>query len=451
MASAAFAEAIVVEAEEGRLHGGAVKSSETPGFSGNGYIGGFAKPGDAVDIPVETPEAGFYTLRIRYAAPEEKMNPVLVNGSIQRNGFYPKTEGFQWITVGRVALRKGENTVTLGTDWGYILADAVEVSPAPAPMPFQVADHPVNPNASAEARELYSRLRQRFGKYVLAGQQDEKGERRAYLASIAPGYVPVVVGFDLLNSSSAYGRPDGQIEKAREWASKGGIVSFSWHWFSPFGAQNEVWRSYSTNQTTFDAGKVMDEGSPEYQAVIKDMDGIADQLKVLRDARVPVLWRPLHEAEGRWFWWGAKGPEVTKRLYRLMYERFTKVHHLDNLLWVWTTTDSPVAEQWYPGDDCVDIVGADLYAPAGVRGTYLAVFDNLRQLYRGRKMIALTEVGAMPDPDALVAEDAGWLWFLVWDDYITRADTNPVDLIRKTYSHPHVLRLDAYTSGEKEN
>lgn len=443
---------MMVEAETGQLHGGVTMARETPGFSGAGYLAGFAQAGDSVDIPVEIPEAGFYTLRVRYAAPQEKMNPVMVNGSVQRNSFFPGTAGFEWMTVGRVALRKGANTVTLGTDWGYILADAIEILPAPAPAPFQISDQPVNPEASPEVRQLYSRLRQSFGKFVIAGQQDEKGERRSFLASIAPEYVPVVIGFDLLNSSSAYGRPDGQIEKARDWAVKnGGIASFSWHWFSPFGALNEVWRSYSTSQTTFDAGKVMDEASPEYRAMIKDMDGIAEQLKVLRDARVPVLWRPLHEAEGRWFWWGAKGPEITKRLYRLMYERFTKVHHLDNLLWVWTSTDNPDALEWYPGDDCVDIVGADLYAPAGMRGTYLAVFDNLRQIYQGRKMIALAEAGALPDPDALVAEDAGWLWFLVWDDYITRSETNPVDLIRKTYSHPHVLRLDTYARGAKEN
>lgn len=447
-----FAAEIVVEAETGNLLGGAVKSAETPGFSGAGYVGGFTKAGDAVDIPVDAQEAGFYTLRVRYFAPDPKVNPVLVNGAIQRNAFYPGTDGFQWTTIGRVALRKGINTVTLGTDWGYILADAVEISPAPAPVPFQIEDHPVNPEASPEARELYSRLRASFGRFVLAGQQDEKGLRRAFLSSLSPDFVPVVVGFDLLNSSSAYGRPDGQIEKAREWALKdGGIVSFSWHWFSPFGALKEVWRSYSTSQTTFDASKVLDEKSPEYQAMIKDMDIIAEQLKVLRDARVPVLWRPLHEAEGGWFWWGARGPEVCKRIYRLMYERFTKVHHLDNLLWVWTSTDNPDAREWYPGDDCVDIVGADLYAPAGVSGTYLAVFDNLRRIYQGRKMIALAETGAIPDPDAFAAEDAGWLWFLVWDDYITRSDTNPPDLIRKTYSHPHVLRLDAYTRGPQEN
>jgi mannan endo-1,4-beta-mannosidase len=217
----------------------------------------------------------------------------------------------------------------------------------------------------------------------------------------------------------------------------------SWHWFSPFGATGEIWKSFNANGTTFDARRVADETSREYAAMVRDIDLVAEKLKVLRDAHVPVLWRPLHEAEGKWFWWGAHGPEATRRIYRLMFDRFTRVHALNNLVWVWTTTDNPDALEWYPGDEFVDIIGADIYTRTGGRGTYLSVFDNLRQLYGGRKMIALCETDALPDPGELAREGADWLWFLIWDDFIERTDVNPPGALTQAYRHDRALTLDA--------
>jgi len=82
------------------------------------------------------------------------------------------------------------------------------------------------------------------------------------------------------------------------------------------------------------------------------------QLKRLQDAGVPILFRPLHEAEGAWFWWGAKGPEATKELWLLLHDRLTNHHKLNNLIWVWNS----LLPAWYVGDDTVDILSADVYA-----------------------------------------------------------------------------------------
>jgi mannan endo-1,4-beta-mannosidase len=161
------------------------------------------------------------------------------------------------------------------------------------------------------------------------------------------------------------------------------------------------------------------------------------QLARLREAGVPVLWRPLHEAEGGWFWWGSRGPETAKALYRLMFVRFTRHHRLDNLIWVWTTTDNDDAINWYPGDDYVDIVASDLYARPGARGDFSTVFDRLRKLYQGRKPLALGECGALPG----ITTRAPWLWFLCWDDNIVRPAVNPPGLLRATYRSPRLITL----------
>jgi mannan endo-1,4-beta-mannosidase len=95
------------------------------------------------------------------------------------------------------------------------------------------------------------------------------------------------------------------------------------------------------------------------------------QLKKLQDNGVPVLFRPLHEAEGKWFWWGAKGPEPAKKLYKIVFDRLTRVHKLQNLIWVWNS----VAKDWYPGNSYVDVVSADTYAQ-GDHGVRLPSFSS---------------------------------------------------------------------------
>jgi len=441
------AQTLRYEAEDGVLSG-TIVDNRIPGYSGAGYVTAFDDPDDFLEIPVNVPTEGFYTLSVGYAANAPKLNPIFVNGSMQGEGLFPRTQGFAKMRFGRVALHKGANTVRIGSDWGQIDVDYIELEPAPPPLPFQLSDRPVTPGASPEAQQLLATLTGLFGKKILTGQQDEHGERLAYIANITGGKAPAILGLDLLNSSGSYNRPDGQIERARDWAlQRHGIVTFSWHWFSPFGATGEVWKSFSTDKTTFDASRVADETSPEYAAIVRDIDLVAGRLKVLRDAHVPVLWRPLHEAEGKWFWWGARGPETTRRIYRLMFDRFTRVHGLNNLIWVWTTTDNPGAREWYPGDAFVDIIGADIYSPAGTRGTFLSVFDNLRQLYGGRKMIALAETGALPDPCELGREGADWSWFLVWDDFISRAEVNPASVLSHTYGESRALTLDGLVSG----
>lgn len=91
--------------------------------------------------------------------------------------------------------------------------------------------------------------------------------------------------------------------------------------------------------------------------IIRDLDAIAGQLKRLQAENIPILWRPLHEAGGKWFWWGAKGPDAAKKLYDIMRDRFINYHGIDNLIWVWSTPEW----DWYPGNDRVDIIGYDSY------------------------------------------------------------------------------------------
>ena len=71
-------------------------------------------------------------------------------------------------------------------------------------------------------------------------------------------------------------------------------------------------------------------------------------------------------------------------------------------------------EEWYPGDDCVDIVGSDLYVEKNT--TQSAVFKRVNDSVKGKKMVALCEIGNLFNIDACYEEGAPWMYFLTWND-----------------------------------
>src|SRR5450759_1480464 len=198
--------------------------------------------------------------------------------------------------------------------------------------------------------------------------------------------------------------------------------------------------AFYTKETTFDISRAVTEGTPEYDAVLRDLDLIADELEVLRDAHVPVLWRPLHEANGRWFWWGASGPESFRQLWQLMYARFTEQHKLNNLLWVFSPGASVDLNEWYPGDAYVDIIGYDHYTMQPSLAPAKNVFDELNQHVAHRKILAMSEKGQLPDLDRVFQEKAVWAWFTTWSgDLVYKTPTNQLAAI---YNDARVLTVD---------
>lgn len=170
--------------------------------------------------------------------------------------------------------------------------------------------------------------------------------------------------------------------------------------------------------TEFDAANATVEGTWENKVFTEDLKNAAAYLKLLRDADIPVLWRPFHEAAGGWFWWG-KDAASFKSLWIAMFNYF-KTEGLDNLIWVWTTEGND--SDWYPGDQYVDIVGRDIYnkETADCVSEYTSIAENY-----GNKIVSLSECGTVGLISEQWASGARWSWFMPWYDG-TNEDGSPV-------------------------
>ena len=286
-----------------------------------------------------------------------------------------------------------------------------------------------------------------------------------YWIDSVSGKVPALLGLDFLhatglNSDNEWykGYTNATVALAQDIYKKGGFPAYCWHWQDPSKTVEAFYTQSSGNSpyTTFNLNKAFTDSinytafnttSAEYQDIIRDMDTVAGYLKTLANKGIPVLWRPLHEASGKWFWWGSKGPGACKALYHLMFQQFTAVHGLDNLIWVWTTDEAGDALNWYPGDQYVDILGRDYYYYPRIadHASLVSSFENVKDIFGGTKIIALAECGSVPYPDSMAVDGANWSYFMPWyGDYTMDgwAHDNTAADWKSIMNNDYVITLD---------
>lgn len=286
-----------------------------------------------------------------------------------------------------------------------------------------------NPNALPCAQKLYAQLQEVFGRKMLLGQQEFPGRDRAdqEMEHILreTGKLPAIRGLDLMHDDYA-----GTLERSRAWHQRGGIVSICWH----TGLVGKGYTESQAEQPDFE--QLLTPGTPEHELLMRRWDDAADALEALQREDIPVLWRPFHEFNGGWFWWGKGTGQDFIRLWRKMYDYYTHERKLNNLIWVLGYADN-VDPAWYPGDAYCDIGGSDTYK--GVT-THAKAYRDLTQLCPG-KPLAFHETGIMPGLDAFAADGAMWLWMLPWHGKWLMEDNDP-DRLRLVYHDPRALTLE---------
>jgi len=434
-----------VEAESGVLSGGVTISTSIPGYSGTGYVTNFTNSNCKVTVTVNVPAQDFYSIIIRYNSTSgDKTQYLIINNGGSSSVTFPKTTTYSDLNAGKYLLNAGANTITIQSYWGYMDIDKFTIYTA-VKNTYNITTNLVDPQADSNTKSLYSFLVSHFGKDIISGQTDDYYDTITKITGQSPllrdfDFQHYTQGYSYLwkNGGFSFGWDDnGQTQKAINWynqTGKTGIVGFQWHWHSPSGGTVGTNTFYTAN-TTFDITKAIQSGTTENMETLRDIDSIATQLKKLQNAGVPVLWRPLHEAGGGWFWWGAKGSSACRKLFGILYDRLTNYHHLHNLIWVWSTPETA----WYPSNDSIDIVGQDSYPANFDYGIQKNAFDVLYNLTGGKKLIAMSENGAIPDPNNCMTMDAPWSYFMSWSNLVETANTKAH--INDVFTNPSVLTL----------
>ena len=233
-----------------------------------------------------------------------------------------------------------------------------------------------NPAANAQARRVLDYLTQLPSsgeKRILSGQFTDYGPA-ANLALCdqafkQTGHWPAMIGLDYADYSEGQHRLETATVNrlAIEYARQGGLVTISAHLPNPANPRGGGLRDKGVDLDT-----LLQEGHENHRRWMEELDILANGLNELKEAGVVVLWRPFHEMNGNWFWWGGKEPASFQKLWRQMFDHFERIRKLDNLLWVYSPNHGDKVAAYYPGDHYADIVGLDAYTdfvdPSHIKG-----------------------------------------------------------------------------------
>jgi mannan endo-1,4-beta-mannosidase len=311
--------------------------------------------------------------------------------------------------------------------------------------------------ATPETVALWNYLKSVYGQKMLTGCWTETQFGGNDNVERCAGETPAIWGQDM--NSWYRSRTDQNwintwntnIQGFKTAHKRGQILQVNWHWQMPSSKVNgaytrDAWgKDVSGNvkmMTDQQWAEMVTPGTSLYNIMIEDIDyHIVNFLKKIVDDKgkpIPIIFRPLHEIDGGWFWWTCPSdPAKTAKLFKIMQDRIINYHKVHNLIWVYNpgvicnggswppyqTSELPRRKAFYPGDAFCDITGIDLYDfdPA-VRGTYANTGKTYRDAWNmmkaiaPAKMIALCEAEGLPDPAKCFTDPkyAPWLYCLPW-------------------------------------
>ena len=363
------------------------------GYSGTGYLSGLdAKNQNSLVLDADIPATQHYDITVVVGASAASTCKILVNGESVYTMKTDATDNFMRVKIQGIFLSAGACELSVVPVDGIVDIDCVELvnNTSLYDGTSEIAAAPMNAAATEKTKQLYQFLQQNYGQKIVTGQyvSDSSGKELDEIYNITGKYP--LIRFADMNAYSPNGGDETKataVADSLAWAEEGGVVGLSWLWNAPTGTA-----TFYEKDTSFDlknavtdadvAGKSEEELSKMVSngeitqncyALISDIDRISAALKPLADADVPVLWRPLPEAGGGWYWWGADGAETYQWLWNLMYTRMTEYHHLNNLLWVWNGQSS----SFLVDSSQYDIASLDLYVEK--EETYGSRYERMQQ------------------------------------------------------------------------
>ena len=449
-----------VEAETGSVSGKAKVKSDRKGYKGKGYVTNISAEEDW-SREIELTDSQYYNLTITVASDVPCVNGIAVNGKKLQDFSASGSGKFEKVTFKNIYIEKGKTAISVIPVDGGLDVDCLTLTASEdiSKLDLTISKPALsNKDSDYNAKALYQYLCESYGKQVLLGQHDTIGtSAETDMIYKTTGKYPAIRFGDLMLATEKDSiTTDTEMNIAMDWASKDGIVGYMWHWAAP-----DDKREYYADQTDFDIKKAVTKEniaelsledikklqkdgkvSKECVAVVEDIDTVSEKLSTLRDEGIAVLWRPLHEASNGDFWWG-NDKEAYKWLWKLMYERQTKYHKLNNLIWVWSAQNA----DWYVGDKYCDVLSCDVYDD-GNKDAQVNIMLFLQSISKN-KPIAMSECGSFPDIQSIADEKAMWAFigqwggnYLMTDDGKLAEENNTAAELIKTYNNNLTLTRD---------
>ena len=509
--TSAHATPTVYEAEEqSGVDASAITSDATYSYSGGKYV----QVRKAMTFTVKVDETAMYDIATQVLIHQYDWTTsvILVNG-VEAGSMLttPRTCDSVYTITASAKMKAGENTITVGN--GAIGVDYVSVERHPDPV-FNISSTPVTPGATEAAYKVLDFLKDNFGtktisgmmisdqvfnydygnmKLLKAGECTPADSCKYSDAEVAwtgqtdiaefynrSGHYPAIGGFDMLFAAGGRheegwfkGYTENNLVMTEELWNKGGIPTFTWHWkvgedtifytqangYKNAGCTEGVTKT-ADNNTCFNytlaftdsTCKEINTSSEVYQNIVSDVDIVSNYFLQLQEKDIAVVWRPLHEASGGWFWWGVASAECYVQLYRLVFDRMVNTNGVKNLLWVWNINTDPtfgydysaLNGAWYPGDEYVDIVAVDIYDPLLNHNSGANYYNKIISEVGTNKLIALSENGAIPDIDSIAEDKAYWSYWMTWSQTWSGnfLDKTPTDMWKKNLDDERIIALD---------
>lgn len=449
-----------VEAETGAVSGKAKVKSDRKGYKGKGYVTNISTEEDW-SREIELTDSQYYDLTITVASDVPCVNGIAVNGKKLQDFSASGSGKFEKVTFKNIYIEKGKTAISVIPVDGGLDVDSLTLTASEdiSKLDLTISKPALsNKDSDYNAKALYQYLCESYGKQVLLGQHDTIGtSAETDMIYKTTGKYPAIRFGDLMLATENDSiTTDTEMKIAMDWASNDGIVGYMWHWAAP-----DDKREYYADQTDFDIKKAVTKEniaelsledikklqkdgkiSKECVAVVHDIDTVSEKLSTLRDEGIAVLWRPLHEASNGDFWWG-NDKEAYKWLWKLMYERQTKYHKLNNLIWVWSAQNA----DWYVGDEYCDVLSCDVYDD-GNKDAQVNIMLFLQSISKN-KPIAMSECGSFPDIQSIADEKAMWAFigqwggnYLMTDDGKLAEENNTAAELIKMYNNNLTLTRD---------
>lgn len=292
---------------------------------------------------------------------------------------------------------------------------------------------------SSSKQQVINYLRAVSGSNIVSGQHNKEpasnpGQYTQQVKDVT-GQYPGLWGGDLMFRAEDVANRQRVIDQAKtEWAN-GSLVSLTWHVCPPtMGSSCEFEGGVKSRITDAQFSQVVTNGTALNNAWKRRLDEVVPYLQQLKGAGVPVLFRPLHEMNEQWNWWGKRpGANGGAKLYQITHD-YLAGKGLDNLIWVWNVQDNPEGgwANYYPGNSYVDVASLDVWYK-----NYPSASDYQQlQSIAGSKPIALAEMGKVPN-SALLNSQTRWSYFMIWSEQLKGNNTNAE--IQACYFHPRVL------------